>query len=106
MSVSPTTWSAPIVRNVPAIENGGRLDQPTFHTRYEEMPQSFRAEPIGGTVYVKSPHKADHGRLHGLLMLWFDGPALFRGDVGRVIDVLNMGLPTPEHAAFVRGNRL
>jgi hypothetical protein len=106
MSVSPTTWAAPTVRNVPALENGDRLDQPTFHARYEEMPRSFRSELIGGTAYVRSPHKADHGRLHGLLMMWLDASALFRGDVGRVIDVLNMGLATPEHAAFVRGNRL
>ncbi|MDB5333660.1 MAG: hypothetical protein JWP03_4811 [Phycisphaerales bacterium] len=196
------------------------------------MPEKFRAELIGGTVYVTSPHKADHGHVHGLLMmwlglyrartpharvldtvttilgsdsepqpdaclvleggrtrisrdgylvgppeliaevassdracdlfqkrddyerygvceylilivresrvvwcvhpngeqagsytelssgpdgifqspslpgLWLDAPALFRGDVGRVTDVLNMGLATPEHAAFVRGNRL
>ena len=33
--------------------------------------------------------------------LWLDASALFRGDRKRVNDVLNLGLASPEHAAFV-----
>jgi Uma2 family endonuclease len=32
--------------------------------------------------------------------LWLDGAALLRGDTTRVLDVLNQGITTPEHAAF------
>lgn len=50
----------------------------------------------GGDGVLRSP---------SLPGLWLDAPALFRGDVGRVIDVLNAGLATPEHAAFIARNR-
>jgi Uma2 family endonuclease len=33
--------------------------------------------------------------------LWLDGPALLRLDLGAVLKVLQQGLATPEHAAFV-----
>jgi Uma2 family endonuclease len=34
--------------------------------------------------------------------LWLDAQALVRGDIKRVLDVLDQGTATPEHAAFVR----
>ena len=34
--------------------------------------------------------------------LWLDVPALLRGDMARVLDVLQLGLQSPEHAKFVR----
>lgn len=55
---------------VPAIENGDQLDQPTFHARYLAMPRGFRAELIGGIVYVPSPLKADHANIHGHIQGW------------------------------------
>lgn len=33
--------------------------------------------------------------------LWLDAPALLRGDMPRVLEVLGEGLKTPEHAAFI-----
>jgi hypothetical protein len=44
------TTKRPPGRAVPPLENGDRLDQPTFHARYERMPEDFRAELIGGIV--------------------------------------------------------
>ncbi len=41
-------------RLLPLIE-GQRLDQATFHERYEAMPQGIRAELIGGIVSMPSP---------------------------------------------------
>jgi Uma2 family endonuclease len=38
----------------PLVE-GQRLDQPTFHERYEAMPPGVRAELIGGVVFMPSP---------------------------------------------------
>ncbi|MFO0843763.1 MAG: Uma2 family endonuclease [Gemmataceae bacterium] len=55
----------------PTLENGDRLDQPTFHTRYEAMPEDTRAELIGGIVYLMaSPVKRAHGRAHMLTSHW------------------------------------
>jgi len=34
--------------------------------------------------------------------LWLNVPAFLQGDLGRVLDVLRLGLQSPEHAAFVR----
>jgi hypothetical protein len=34
--------------------------------------------------------------------LWIDTQALFRGDPKRLVQVLNDGLTSPEHARFVR----
>jgi len=34
--------------------------------------------------------------------LWLDPAALVRGDLGRVLAVVQQGVATPEHAAFVR----
>jgi hypothetical protein len=43
---------------LPPLENGERLDQPTFHARYEAMPEGTRAELIGGIVYMHSRAKS------------------------------------------------
>jgi hypothetical protein len=46
---------------LPPLCNGDHLDQPTFHARYEAMPEHVRAELIGGIVYMASPQKIAHG---------------------------------------------
>jgi Uma2 family endonuclease len=48
-------------RVLPPLEAGQRLDQPTFHARYEAMPPDSRAELIDGVVYMPSPMRGDHG---------------------------------------------
>ena len=40
---------------LPPLIEGQRLDQPTFHARYEAMPPGTRAELINGVVYMPSP---------------------------------------------------
>src|SRR5712692_3262817 len=50
----------PALRSLPPLENGDRLDQKTFHARYEAMPEDVRAELIGGIVYMSSPQKIPH----------------------------------------------
>lgn len=47
------------------LHNGDVLDQPTFHERYSAMPPGFRAELIGGVVYVPSPATNWHAVYHG-----------------------------------------
>ncbi|HYT90089.1 MAG TPA: Uma2 family endonuclease [Gemmataceae bacterium] len=60
----------PQTRTLPPLENGDRLDQKTFHARYEAMPEDFRAELIGGIVYVSSPQKRPHGKTQQLVHHW------------------------------------
>jgi len=57
-------------RHLPPLEAGDHLDQATFHARYEAMPPGFRAELIGGVVFVPSPLRKEHGRHHALVMGW------------------------------------
>ena len=45
----------------PLVE-GQRLDQATFHERYEQMPPETRAELINGVVHMPSPVGPEHGR--------------------------------------------
>ena len=52
---------------IPPLVNGDHLKQPEFHRRYEAMPEGFRAELIGGIVYVASPMRNPHGRHSRLL---------------------------------------
>ena len=51
--------------------------------------------------FIEMPAAPD-GILRSIMFpgLWLDPAALLRGDSMRVIDVLQMGLATPEHAAF------
>jgi Uma2 family endonuclease len=55
---------------LPPLENGDRLDQPTFHARYEAMPAHVHAELIGGIVYMSSPMKRQHGRYSTPYIHW------------------------------------
>jgi Uma2 family endonuclease len=55
---------------LPPLENGDRLDQKTFHARYEAMPEGTHAELIGGIVYLSSPLKRPHGRIHIQATRW------------------------------------
>jgi Uma2 family endonuclease len=50
--------------------NGDCMDQKTFHALYEQSPPGFRAELIGGVVYLPSPASFRHGRPHTRLILW------------------------------------
>ncbi len=49
---------------IPLLKTGDRLKQPEFHRLYEQTPKHFRAELIGGTVYVSSPLRREHGSYH------------------------------------------
>ena len=58
-------------KSLPPLENGDHLDQKTFHTRYEAMP-NVCAELIGGIVYMASPMRTPHGRHGSPLVRWLD----------------------------------
>jgi Uma2 family endonuclease len=48
----------------PELHSGDRMTREEFHRIYEKMPEDFKAELIGGTVYVASPLKDKHGSAH------------------------------------------
>src|SRR5262249_4858233 len=56
--------------SAPPLVEGQRLDQPTFHDRYEATPPGTRAELIGGVVFMPSPLGPDHGRAHVPALVW------------------------------------
>src|SRR4051794_2985265 len=55
---------------LPPLKDGDRLDQKTFHERYEAMPDHFRAQLIGGIVFVSSPLRRPHGGMQTRVMHW------------------------------------
>lgn len=81
-----------VVENKPviALRDGQRLDQPTFHARYLHTPEHFRAELIGGTVFVASPVLHEHMLRANLINYWLasyavDTPPVIALDDGTVI---------------------
>jgi Uma2 family endonuclease len=55
---------------LPPLIAGQRMDQPTFHDRYEAMPPGTRAELINGVVSMPSPVGPEHGRAHVPALVW------------------------------------
>ena len=53
---------------VPPLESGDRLTRPDFERRYQAMPHIKKAELIEGVVYVASPVRMAHGRLHAQIL--------------------------------------
>lgn len=82
------------------LQNGDRMTQPEFHRIYSQMPENFRAELIGGIVYVASPLKRRHGTHHlylGGLFLAYQGYTLGTeaGDNATII-LSEEGEPQPD----------
>jgi Uma2 family endonuclease len=76
MHMATVPHSAPPPSEVPELHNGDRMTREEFHRIYEQMPEDFRAELIGGIVYVASPLKRRHGNMHmplGTLLYTYEG---------------------------------
>lgn len=59
----------PGTTRVPPLVEGQRLDQPTFHARYEAMPPGVRAELIDGVVHMPCPAGIEHGGSHSVVIV-------------------------------------
>jgi len=57
--MSTTERSVRTATLAPLVE-GQRLDQATFHERYEQMPAGTRAELINGAVHMPGPVGPEH----------------------------------------------
>jgi len=53
------------------LHNGDRMSRQEFHRLYQKTPDGFKAELIGGIVYVASPLKLRHGTNHPMLSAVF-----------------------------------
>ena len=65
-----STVDRPDRRTVPPLVAGQRLDQPTFHARYEAMPPGTQAELIDGVVFMPSPEGPRHARAQVPGIVW------------------------------------
>ena len=70
MASKPISPELSQVDDTVLLRHGQRLDQATFHARYDKMPEDVKYELIAGVVYMQSALKAPHGRYHSLLMAW------------------------------------
>lgn len=59
------------VLGVLELQSGDRMTREEFHRTYEQVPEAFRAELIGGIVYVASPRRRRHGTTHATLAALF-----------------------------------
>jgi hypothetical protein len=87
-------------REVLQLHSGDRMSREEFHRIYEQMPKSFRAELIGGIVYVASPlalpHAVNHFPLGSLLFVYESRtPGVQSGDNATVI-LSDEGEPQPD----------
>lgn len=64
-------WTRSEANAVFELENGASMDQKTFHALYLKTPEGFKAELIGGVVYVmSSPVSLRHGKPHFRVVVW------------------------------------
>jgi Uma2 family endonuclease len=65
-----STVEQPRAKVLPPLIAGQRLDQATFHERYEAMPPETWAELVGGIVYTPSPVRGEHGGMDDTVSYW------------------------------------
>src|SRR3954453_4071177 len=65
--MATVTGPTPPPTEVPELHNGDRMSADEFHRIYTRMPKGFKAELVGGVVYVASPLKIGHGVNHNFL---------------------------------------
>lgn len=95
-----STIDRPEPRVLPPLVAGQRLDQPTFHDRYEAMPPNTRAELIGGVVFMPSPLSFGHGSWDSNVSDWLGHYRRFTKGIGKAINATvqfdDYGEPQPD----------
>jgi Uma2 family endonuclease len=82
------------------LHAGDRMSREEFHRLYKQTPPGFKAELIGGTVYVASPMKRPHSTNHlplGTLFFTYEGrtPGVESGDNATIM-LDDEGEPQPD----------
>jgi Uma2 family endonuclease len=95
-----STVERPERRALPPLEAGQRLDQRTFHERYEAMPPNTKAELVAGVVYMPSPLSDDHGEpdndVSGWLFLYKVSTPGLRSPNNATVKLDELGEPQPD----------
>lgn len=99
MSTVPARLPQP-PREPPDLHTGDRMTREEFHAAYERAPEGFKAELIGGIVYVASPLRIPHSTNHPFLTGVFLGyqastPGVELGDNGTIL-LGDEGEPQPD----------
>lgn len=99
MATVPQSLSGPAAVEA-ELHTGDRMTREEFHSIYEKMPENFKAELIGGVVYVASPLKWRHGTNHlplGTLFFTYEGntPGVESGDNATIL-LGEEGEPQPD----------
>lgn len=86
--------------NRPLLYTGQRLGRDEFMRLYEQTPEGFKAELIGGVVHVASPLKLRHGTNHlplGTLFFLYESrtPGVESGDNTTIL-LGEKGVPQPD----------
>ncbi len=94
-----------MIVKIPPLEPGDKLDQKTFHARYEAMPDSTRAELIAGAVHMPSPMKAPHAKMQRRVSSWLDEyesatPGVEGGD-GMTAILSDESEPQPDSCLYI-----
>ena len=66
-SIPVTIVPPAFVRPEELLHSGDQMSREEFHLFYSQMPEDFKAELIGGIVYVASPVSPAHGKPDRLL---------------------------------------
>jgi len=100
-----STVERPPVSTLAPLVAGQRLDQPTFHERYEAMPPETRAELVGGVVYMPSPMRRDHGTTGRIVAGWLFHYQLktpgIKGADGATVKLDQKGEPQPDCQLYI-----
>lgn len=90
----------PSVEGIPPLESGDRLTRIEFERRYLAAPCIKKAE-LDGEYRLLPVNKDGIIRSQVFPGLWL-ASALLTGELPEVLGVLQQGLSSPEHAAFVK----
>jgi hypothetical protein len=100
MATISTSTPVSVPAEHPELHSGDRMTREEFHRIYEQMPKDFRAELIGGIVYVSSPLRRRHAAVHmplSTLFFAYEGqtPGVESGDNATVL-LGEEGEPQPD----------
>jgi Uma2 family endonuclease len=98
--MATTLEPAPPAADLLELHNGDRMTREEFHRIYEATPEHFKAELIGGIVYVASPLRRPHATNHlplGSLFFAYEGatPGVESGDNATIL-LGDEGEPQPD----------
>lgn len=99
----------PVAPDALPLRHGQRMDRETFHRRYDLLPESTKAELIGGVVHLAAATRVPHAEHADLLRTWltiyrFATPGV-RGGGDATVLLGDDSEPQPGGLLWVEGGR-